>query len=89
MYKLNTKKVSQDFGSLRKMADRLNVKKSTIDHILYNRKTLSFRSDSVREVVNELLAKGYLYYADEIEPSSNPQAKEASVDSNPILRGNL
>lgn len=75
MYKLNTKKVSQDFGSLRKMADRLNVKKSTIDHILYNRKTLSFRSDSVREVVNDLLDKGYLYYADEVEPSAKTTSK--------------
>lgn len=71
MYKLNKKKVSQDFGSLRKMADRLNIKKWTIDHILYNRKSLSFRSDSVREVVNELLAKGYLVYADEVEANPN------------------
>lgn len=76
LFKLNMKKVSQDFGSLRKMADKLNIKKSTIDHILYNRKTLSFRKDCVREVVNELISKGYLLYADEVGEEAKPQTNQ-------------
>ena len=76
LFKLNMKKVSQDFGSLRKMADKLNIKKSTIDHILYNRKTFSFRKDSVREVVNELISKGYLLYADEVGEEARAQTNQ-------------
>ncbi|WP_343353231.1 hypothetical protein V3I05_07790 [Helicobacter mastomyrinus] len=76
LFTLNMKKVSQDFGSLRKMADKLNIKKSTIDHILYNRKTLSFRKDSVREVVNELISKGYLLYADEVGEEARAQTNQ-------------
>ena len=87
VFRMNAKKISQDFGSVAKMARVYNIAQPTLEHIIYKKNSLGFRSDSVREVVNELLAKGYLYYADEIEPSSKPQAKEASVDSNPILRG--
>lgn len=82
---LNAKKVSQDFGSVAKMAKAYNIAQPTLEHIIYRKPSLNFCKDSVRETVNELLAQGYLYYADEIdEPSSKPQAKVVSVDSNPM-----
>lgn len=75
MFKINTKKVYQDFGSVAKMAKASNINKSTLEHIIYKKKSIRFNSDSVREVVNGLIAKGYLLYADEI--GSESKLKEA------------
>lgn len=67
---MNAKKVSQDFGSVSKMARAYNIAQPTLEHIIYRKASLNFRKDSVREVVNELLAKGYLVYADEVETNT-------------------
>ena len=77
MFKINQKKISQDFGSLRKMSAKLGIKKSTLDHLLYSRKTLTFRSDTVREIANKLIGDGYLYYADDVQtPNPSSTTKE-------------
>lgn len=75
VFRMNAKKISQDFGSVAKMARVYNIAQPTLEHIIYKKNSLGFRSDSVREVVNELLAKGYLYYADEVEPTQSPSTQ--------------
>lgn len=75
VFRMNAKKISQDFGSVAKMARVYNIAQPTLEHIIYKKNSLCFRSDSVREVVNDLLDKGYLYYADEVEPSAKTTSK--------------
>ncbi|MBR2111625.1 MAG: hypothetical protein IJ950_01520 [Helicobacter sp.] len=77
---LNVKKVSQDFGSVAKMARAYNISQPTLEHIIYRKSSLNFRKDSVREAVNELLAKGYLYYADE---EANTQGEQSQTQRSP------
>ena len=57
------------------MARTYKIAQPTLEHIIYRKPSLNFRSDSVREVVNDLLDKGYLYYADEVEPSAKTTSK--------------
>ncbi len=76
LFKLNMKKVSRDFGSLAKMAKAFQIKQPTLEHIIYKKKSFSFRKDSVREVVNELISKGYLLYADEVGEEARAQTNQ-------------
>lgn len=78
---LNVKKVSQDFGSVAKMARAYNISQPTLEHIIYRKPSLNFRKDSVREAVNELLAKGYLYYADEVEANTQGEQSQNPKES--------
>ncbi|WP_334087564.1 hypothetical protein [Helicobacter typhlonius] len=76
LFILNMKKVSRDFGSLAKMAKAFHIKQPTLEHIIYKKKSFSFRKDSVREVVNELISKGYLLYADEVGEEARAQTNQ-------------
>ncbi|TLD80154.1 hypothetical protein LS68_008020 [Helicobacter sp. MIT 05-5293] len=77
VFRANMKKISQDFGNVSAMAKAFNIKHPTLEHIIYKKTTFGFRSDSVREAVNRLIAGGYLTYTDEVQSqSSHNEVKE-------------
>ena len=63
-FKANLVKISQEYGSLKGLAKAFNMNANTLDQIIYYKKSLSFRSDKNRKIVNELVAQGYLSYND-------------------------
>ncbi|MCE3040270.1 hypothetical protein [Helicobacter anatolicus] len=65
-FKINEKKVSRVFGSVAKMAKFYNIKQSTLEHLIYKRKTLTFKSEEVREITNKLIDNGFILYADDL-----------------------
>ncbi len=70
-FKPNYQKISQDFGTFKNLANSFGLSRQTLDHILYKKATLTFRSDKNRKIVNELLDKGYLSYTSSIQGVKN------------------
>lgn len=62
VFQADYQKISRDYGNLCKLASSFEINKKTLEHIIYKKTTLSFRSDDVRKAVNALLSQGYLKY---------------------------